>query len=184
MRCTVRRRTERRKTRRCCDHEVVQGSSHRFEAPTPQIGKLLLVGSGTGSAEARQVPARAARERRARANVATSATLNLCTNTHVLAEPRTSPCRCWASRVALRSSGSLIRYEGPPARTAGQRGPSVGLHRLVWHGMGCLPHVVIGSADLKHRRLLQLGNAGIAHVVSRKCEGLLDDTSPYRATPE
>lgn len=46
--------------------------------------------------------------------------------------------------------------------------------------MGCLPHVVIGSADLKHRRLLQLGNAGIAHVVSRKCEGLLDDTSPYQ----
>ena len=66
MRCTVRRRTERRTTRRCCDHEVVQGSSHRFEAPTPQIGKLLLVGSGTGSAEARQVPAHAARERRAR----------------------------------------------------------------------------------------------------------------------
>jgi hypothetical protein len=48
------------------------------------------------------------------------------------------------------------------------------------NGIGSLPHVVIGSTELEHRRLLQLGNAGIAQVVSHKCEGFFDDASPYQ----
>ena len=47
MRYTIHRRTERPKTRRRRDYEVVQGPSHRFEAATPEVGKRLGVGQGT-----------------------------------------------------------------------------------------------------------------------------------------
>ena len=38
------------------DGGVVERSSHRFEAASPEVGKRLGVGQGTGSAEARRVP--------------------------------------------------------------------------------------------------------------------------------
>jgi hypothetical protein len=47
MRYTIHRRTERPKTRRRRDYEVVQGPSHRFEAATPEVGKRPGVGQGT-----------------------------------------------------------------------------------------------------------------------------------------
>jgi hypothetical protein len=67
MRYTIHRRTERPKTRRRRDYEVVQRSSHRFEAASPEVGKRLGVGQGTGSAEARPCsrPASALRDDRA-----------------------------------------------------------------------------------------------------------------------
>jgi hypothetical protein len=84
MRYTIHRRTERPKTRRRRDYEVVQRSSHRFEAASPEVGKRLGVGQGTGSTEARRVPSHVARERRACANCCDLAMLyGQCT------EPRT-----------------------------------------------------------------------------------------------
>jgi hypothetical protein len=112
MRYTIHRRTERPKTRRRRNYEVVQGPSHRFEAATPEVAKRLGVGSEPAAPERAEFPTHAARERRARAYCCDLAMLNgQCT------EPRTL---LFGVRLAAQPSGV-----GPLFKLGGLRGPSV-----------------------------------------------------------